>query len=757
MAVSEEQPGDTFAVELRRLRRRAQLTLEGLAGASGVSARAIGGLERGHSLGPQRRTVMALADGLGLDEAERDVLERLAAAGRPRPVTAPSGWCVPPRPVPDFTGRESELVRLADLTASAELAASVVVLSGPGGIGKTTLAVQASRRLAEERGLGLFYVDLRGMDIEPLDPGTALFRLLRALGVGNRDMPDDVEGRSGQFRALLKERPAIVVLDNARDEEQVRPLLPGTGSGPVLVTSRRLLTGLQGVERLSVPVLGSREAFGLLSLIVGDAHGARGEGFADLAALCGGLPLALRIIGNRLATRPAWTARQLAERLADSGLRLKRINAGDLQITAAFSTSYDQLSPAARRLCRRLALVPGPDFAAPLASVLIGSSVYDTYDLLDELYELGLLTQIDDVRYGFHDLIRLFAGDRLAAEEEPSQREALTRAMTDWLLEVTVAAGRWFEPGYGAAPSEWRHAVDISTSEAAATWLRAEADNWFGAVRIAAAQGWDRLAVDAAEALHWFSDRWHQWGHWRELFGLGGTAAERMGDAVAQATQVNYLSWAQMMRGEFQQAEETALRAAGIAEQAGDIRQQAWGFQYAASALRRGADPAASLTHAQEAERLFVQAGDYEGHMQALLAVARSLVVLNRSPEAIEKDREALEMARLPQTDAARQSIADFTLSAAGRNLATAYGAIGEDLLAEDSFRYALASADRVGIPYHRAGIEHDYARLLYRQGRLDEAMAMLQAARDRYLAVDAAALAAEADELLEEWRGQQR
>jgi hypothetical protein len=184
-----------------------------------------------------------------------------------------------------------------------------------------------------------------------------------------------------------------------------------------------------------------------------------------------------------------------------------------------------------------LALVPGPDFDVPLASVVIGTSVADTEDVLEELHELGLLSQADDGRYSFHDLIRLFAGDRLATEEDPTARAALARAATEWLLEVAAAAGSWFDPDHGAAPPDWRHPVDLSTSEAAAAWLRAESDNWFGAVRIAAAQGWDRTVVETADVLHWFSNHWLLWPHWHELFTLARTAAERMGDPVAHATQ----------------------------------------------------------------------------------------------------------------------------------------------------------------------------------------------------------------------------
>ncbi|MEY9931759.1 transcriptional regulator with XRE-family HTH domain/tetratricopeptide (TPR) repeat protein [Catenulispora sp. GP43] len=753
MTPGEDLREITFAAELRRLRQRARLTLEALAETSGVSARTIGGLERGHSLGPQRRTVMALADGLGLDEAERDALEQLALAGRPRPVTAPAGWGVPPRPVPDFIGRDAEIEQIAALAGAFGPAASVVVLSGPGGIGKTTLAVQAGRQLAESAGLDLFSIDLRGMDAEPLDPAATLFRLLKALGVANRDMPEGVDGRSGQLRAMLERQPAVVVLDNVRDEEQVRPLLPGGGTAPVLVTSRRLLTGLEGVRRLAVPALAADAGIALISRIIGGAEGPRGEGLADLAGLCGGLPLALRIIGNRLATRPNWTARQLAERLADSERRLGQLNAGDLQVTAAFAMSYDQLTPAARRLCRRLALVPGPDFEPGLASVLCQSGVFETEDLLEELYELGMLAQAGDGRYGFHDLIHLFAGDRLASEEPAEERDRLLRAMTDWLLGVTVAAGRWFEPDYGAAPADWQGPIDLSTAEAASAWLHAEADNWFGAYRIAAAHRWDRQVVDTAEALHWFSDHWEYWENWKELFGGAVAAAERLGDSVAQATQLNYLAWAYAVRGERRRAADIALDAARIAEQAGDLRQQAWGYQYAAHSLLR-VEPGTALPYSETATRLMAEAGDHEGHAAALVTLGSILIAVDRARESVGMLHQAMEMTRVPQDTPGGRMVADVNRMSCTWSLGLAHEALGEDVPAEEFYRATVAAGERLDMAAQQARAEVKLARTLHRLGRTGEAVATMRAARERFAALEATADVAEADQLLELWGG---
>jgi DNA-binding XRE family transcriptional regulator/tetratricopeptide (TPR) repeat protein len=750
----EEEDGRSFGTRLRGLRKRERLTLEGLADASGVNERTISDLERGRSLGPHRRTVMALADGLRLADAERQDLEQLAVAGRPRPVTAPAGWCVPPRPVPDFTGRTPELARVASAaTVQSGPAIPVIVLSGPGGSGKTTLAIEAARRLSDESGWHVLYLDLRGMDPAPLDPGTALFRLLRALNVGNRDMPDDVAGRAGQFRTLLASRPAVVVLDNARDEEQVRPLLPGGGSGLVMVTSRRLLTGLEGVQRLSVPVLSTDEATGLLRAIVGDdPDGVRHDGLERVAELCGGLPLAVRIVGNRLATRPSWTPQIMAERLNSSERRLDQIKAGDMQLTAAFGMSFEQLSKSARRLCRCLSLVPGPDFTVALASVLMERSVIDTEDLLEELHELGLLSQFG-VRYGFHDLIRLFARERLEAEESPAEQLRLTRAAAEWLLDVTVKAGRWFEPEYGEAADTGEELVDLSSSEAAQDWLVAEGENWFRAAHIARENGWNQPVVDAAEALHWFSDHWQSWGHWAEVFGM---AAEALGDRVAQATQLNYLSWAQNIGGERELATETALRAAEIAQEAGCIRQCAWAFFYAAWAGESG-DLELALVHALESERLFAQTKDFEGRIQALSWTSNILTLLNRPHEALEKLTMTLGLLDGEQSNPARQLIAGLASAAVQGRMAMAYEKIGDDGMAEAAWLAAIETARRTGVPTQYGNLAMLYAQLLHRLGRVGEAVVMLQQAREKYHEEKADQRIAQIDALVAEWEAEGR
>ncbi|MEV4276439.1 helix-turn-helix domain-containing protein [Actinoplanes xinjiangensis] len=411
---------DTFGRRLREQRHTAGLTMEQLAERSGVSARAISDMERERSVAPQRRTVQALAEALALPAAEQPAFLAAARAGRARTTaTVPAGCCALPRPIPDFTGRGRELAQLTRVANAAQPApavAPVVTVSGTAGTGKTTLAVQAAHLLGAAFTGGSLFVDLRGMDARPPGAAETLARLLSALGVRDDEIPDDGTDRAGMYRELLHHRRVLAVFDNVADESQVRPLLPGPGPSLTVITSRRLLAGLEGVHRLNLTQLPLEDATALLRRIIGDREP---DATGEVAELCGRLPLALRIAGNRLMSRPQWTVRHLADRLSDERRRLDQLIAGDLRIAAAFSLSYTQLSPRARRLFRRLSLAPVADFDARLAGALDPVDPDAIEDALDELVESSLLQAHVDGRYRFHNLIRLFARERLA-EEEPA-------------------------------------------------------------------------------------------------------------------------------------------------------------------------------------------------------------------------------------------------------------------------------------------------------------------------------------------------
>ncbi|XVU28653.1 helix-turn-helix domain-containing protein [Actinoplanes sp. CA-054009] len=636
----------SLATAVRELRLRAGLTLEELAGSSGLSVRAISDLERGRSHTPQRRTIAALADALGLSGDDRQ--ELLAAARenrRQRPATetaTPTGaWL--PRVPGDFVGRVVELDRLR---LSARPGGPPVVVSGPAGSGKSTLAAYAARSLAGDFPDGVLFVGLRGMADQPAGADEVLSRLLHGLGVPPDGLPARTGERAELYERLLAEKQALIVFDDAADEEHVRPYL-GKARGVSVVTSRRRLAALTGVTRLELSPFSPAEAIDLLHAILSGPEGGPAElepeAAAEVAALCGHLPLAMRIAGNRLLSRPGWTLRDLAGRLADEERRLDRLVAGDLRVTAAFALSYAQLSPAAAATFRRLSLVPGGDMGAALATVVAGADRPVAEDALDELLELGLLQSDTADRFHFHDLVRLFARARLAGEETAEQRDESARRMTGWLLEAATAAGRWYE-GDGA-PAALDGGLRLGSTADAEAWLHAEAGNWLAAMRSADRP---RAVLDAAEAMHWFSDFWSYWDGWEEVFTLGRDAARALGDLGQEATQTNYLSWVSAFRQDGEEALRRALEALRLAELGGDRAQEAWALHYASQAEADRGNLTEAAAYDERAAVIFEAAGDYDAMCQVLLARGDVEYFAGRPAGALPFFRQVLEVIEDP-------------------------------------------------------------------------------------------------------------
>ncbi|MFF8594210.1 ATP-binding protein [Streptomyces sp. NPDC015220] len=637
-----------FGALLRELRLARSLTIEGLSEASGVSVRGIGDLERGRRAAPQRRTVAALADGLGLDEPERERLLASSRSGR-SPAYSPAGVRSFPRGIDDFVGRDQEMGRLVGLAEraagqaapdrSAKPAAHpvVVAVSGTPGAGKTTLALHAARRLADRFPDGQLVVDLRGTDEDPPAPAELMLVVLKAFGVPDRDLAKaGPEGHPGLYRQALADRRFLLVLDNARDEAQVRPLLPGAGSGMVVVTSRRMLTGLDDVHRMALGELSTGDAAAFLSSLVGAERAAADPAaLAEVARRCAHLPLALRVAGNWLATRTGWTVRRLADRLTLEERRLETLTAGDVGVAAAFDLSYRQLTSAAARMFRRLSLVPGPDVSAACAARLTGQDLFEAEDTLEELVEAGLLGTDRD-RYRLHDLLCLYARARLTAEDRAGEVGRARAAMYRWLLQTAVVAGRWYEPGHGAPPVTWQGEVDLSSAERAREWLQAEGTNWLAALRAAAAAGEHPTVVEVAESLHWFSDQWIFWGHWSEIFETAARSARALGDPLLEATQLNYHAWSLLLcEGRPRDGLDRSRQALAAAERAGDPGQQAWAHYYTAWAHRLLDEPWLSVDHNERAARLFETAGDLHGFLQSTHVRGWLLETQDRNEEAI--------------------------------------------------------------------------------------------------------------------------
>ncbi|MDF5758046.1 helix-turn-helix domain-containing protein [Spongiactinospora sp. TRM90649] len=727
-----------FGPLLRSLRHEAQLTMEELSHASGISERAIGDMERGTSRGPQRRTVQALAKALNLAPQQARALAEAAQAGRPRPAGT-GGVCAFPRGTGDFTGRAAELELLRELAEGPAAAgtAGVATISGPAGTGKTTLVVHAAEYLGGRFPDGRLYVDLRGMDPVPLEPAVALARMLKALGVAERRIAGEENERAGQYRAVLRERRCLIVLDNAVGEAQVRPLLPAAGPGLTLITSRRSLAGLEGVRQIPLAPLPDDEAATLLAAIIGRQRAeADPRGLAEVVRLCGNLPLAVRIAGNRLQSRPGWDLGQLAGRLGDQERRLEALSAGDLAVAGAFQLSYRQLSLTARLLFRRLALAAAPDFGVPMAAVLAEVDLFEAEDALEELVELGLLQAPFAVAYRFHDLVRLYARARLSEQEPIEERRAARRRMESWLLETAVVAGRWFEPGFGAPPEGWSELVTLADADQAEAWLRGESEGWLAALRSAARGGEHARVVEVAESMHWFSDRWIHWGHWREVFELSSAAARALADPLLEAVHLNYLSWAySITERRYPEAERAALAAFELAGKAGDARQAGWSLTYAAWAVRDSAgagDLERAARHAARGAELLRQAGDAEGYPQAALTSADCLSRLRRAEESLAELTELVGVLRDPGYGGAPAIVA-FSLGCALDVMGDNYATLGRHREASEHYRLALPQLKAHPITRAIGRTLRNLAAVLCRLGEVESVRRVLDEARALY------------------------
>ncbi|MFD8595137.1 helix-turn-helix domain-containing protein [Kitasatospora sp. NPDC059646] len=682
----DDSSGTGFGRTLRELRRARGLTIEELAEASGVSDRAIGDLERGRSRRPQRGTLSAIAQGLGLDETARASLLAQARAGREgsRPAAAgPAVGPVLPRGVRDFVGRQAELALLRSLAhppADPVAAPPVAVVFGTPGSGKTTLAVRLAEQLAPELTDPPFLLDLQGLDARPLPTQEAITQLLAAWGTDELDLIRlNPQERLARYRETAAGRHGVLVLDNAADEAQVRPLLPAAGRLLVVVTSRHTLAGLEGVHRVELTALSPDESAELLRAVVGAGRvDAEPAAVGQITELCGHLPLALRVAANWAATRTSWSLGRLASRLADEDRRLDSLSAGDLRVNSAFSLSYSRLAPETARMFRLLALVPGPDFSAPLAAVLARLPLLDAEDLLEELLEAGLLTTRREDRYRLHDLLRLYARSRYREEDgEPSESADRAR-LRGRLLAAAVLVGRRHAPDHEAPPPADDPLIGPGGRESAIPWLKAEHANWLAAFREAAAAGEHAEVSAVGSAMSLVSDLWVTAGHWVELFGTAARAAAALGDTTAQAGHLNDLAWAHWVcEADHRAAVDAAGAALELARATGAEVQQARAH-LRFSVLRDAAGDAASAAdHCRKALDLFIAADEINGYLPACNVSIHLLRSAGRPEDAIATHREVMAVLgdprnadRIPETTRALTAlIADYHVSLVHLNL----------------------------------------------------------------------------------------
>ncbi|GAA2348356.1 BTAD domain-containing putative transcriptional regulator [Streptomyces cuspidosporus] len=627
---------------------------------------------------------------------ERPAPARRAASRGPRQLPPAS---------PAFTGRHGEVAVIrtlleeqdrhgaegadgADGGAGGASGRPVVIaaIDGTGGVGKSSLAIHAAHQLADRFPDGQLYVDLHGATagLTALDPGEVLGRFLRALGVDGSQVPGDTDEASAQFRSLAAGRRLLVILDNAASVEQVRPLLPAGPGCSALVTSREMLTTLEGATHLHLDVLPRDQAVALLERIVGaERVRAEPEEAEAITRLCGGLPLALRIAGARLAARPGRSLRSLVTKLTDARGRLDELSFGDLAVRTSFQVSYDGFREGRRsddqdaaRAFRLLSALPGPDVSLPVATALLGLTPGRTESALERLVDAQLLESPDSIRYHMHDLLRLFASERAEQEDSEAERSAAVARGLSCYLATAQQAVTLLDPlrPWPRHPVEGA-AVPLSDGAEAEAWLKAELRNLLAAVA---------YAVDGPEPV------------------------ARLGVRLAQSLQ--WFLYPRAHAQDLQTVNELAIQAA---RRLGDLESEAWGLDHLAGAhwLRRAYGEVRACL--EDALEIWRELGHHEGELRSLCNLADALCELGLHEEAIEVQQGQLALAR---------KTGDLAAEVIGLgNLGRAHRGLGRPEEALTCFKESLEGARRAGNIHHEGFALYEMGITYMEQGRFPE------------------------------------
>ena len=661
-------------------------------------------------------------------------LERAVLAGDPALEPVPAGGVVPSQLPPDiasFTGRGQELVQLDRVLGAAGQGGPVVIsaIQGAGGIGKSALAVHMAHRLAGRFPDGQLYVNLHGATagLQPLAPLEVLGRFLRALGMAPAAIPTELEEATAAFRSRVADRRLLVVLDNGADAAQVHPLLPAAPACAVLVTSRRALA-LDGATQLHLDTLPPEEAVALLGRLAGEERvAAELREAAEVARLCGWLPLALRIAGARLAARPGWPVGALAERLADAQRRLDELEVAETSVRASLAVSYQQLGAsddpvdrAAEGAFGLLGTLDGPEVGVPAAARLLDQPEDAAERTLERLVDAQLLETPSPGRYRFHDLLRLYAREQATRQHSQAARAAaLTRAFglyvaSAWRAFALLRPGdyrlaragdRWLEGG-----------LEFADTAAALDWLEAERANLLAAVQQAAATPGvpGEIAVQLAHALFGFFTGRSRWDDWVQVNQTALAVARRGGDLEAQAQAHNDLGLGYSQQGHYQEALACHQESLAIRRELGDRHGQAASLGNLGNIHERQGRYREALAYLEESLAIDRELGYRRGQAASLGNLGNTYERQGRHDQARVCQQESLAIYR---------ELGDR------RGQAASLGNLGNTLERQGRYREALdcqresvAIFQELGDLQGLAESMNDLGRVLGRHGLRDEA-----------------------------------
>lgn len=709
-----------------------------------------------------------------LSGAARDVVQARHVSGgvhfHGTPTTAGPTPRLLPRGVRDFVNRAEDLQRLTSAlaaTTDAHTPSVIVVIAGTAGVGKTSLALHWAHQARAQFPDGQLYANLRGYDPgQPARPHEILERFLRALGVPHSGIPADIDTRTDLYRSLLADRHVLVVLDNVATVTAVRPLLPGTGNCPTIITSRSRLSSLvarDGARRLTLDVLTDPDAVRLLQVTTdGYRCGDDPQDLTELARLCARLPLALRIAAERAARYPQHTLGELVQDLRDESGLWDLLATGDddesCGVRSVFAWSYQALPTDSAMLFRLLGLHPGPDFCTCAAAALAGLTANRTRSVLDVLVGAHLIEEKARNRYQFHDLLRAYAADQVRHDESAESCNAALIRVISWYLHSTDNAIAASDYGHRRFELEALPAgvtpASFATHEQALAWYEAERTNLVAATRAANIYGLYRHAWQLPALLHHIYDFRHPFQEWLTTAEVGLASARALGNERAEAfllyslgkayTQANryrkgldhltqavalqrqtgdLVGEAEMLCGaglaclrlrRLDESQALFRRALTVAKQLGDRYQEAFATHLTGWALLELQQPAEALQHSQAAAEIMRQLGNRASEIDVLVKQCDILRHLGRLDEA----RDVVEHTLVVASDTDDQVITAAAFIELGR--------IQQDLNEPDG---ALASYQRATVLQRRLGnrgreaIALDATGLAYQQlGRYVEA-----------------------------------
>ncbi|RNG02306.1 ATP-binding protein, partial [Streptomyces botrytidirepellens] len=641
--------------------------------------------------------------------AEPRTAAEAAGAGGGAPGTgsvAADPGAIPQQLPPDvahFSGRERELAGLdallrtgaASTAGRSPTAAVIGVIAGSGGLGKTTLAVHWAHRVRDRFPDGQLYVNLRGFGPtgSAMTVAEAVRGFLDAFQVPAHRIPATVEAQTALYRSLLADRRVLILLDNARDAEQVRPLLPGSPGCLVVLTSRNELTGLVVAEQarpLPLDLLGRAEARELLVGRIGaERAAAEPQAVEDVVTVCAGLPLALAIVAARAATHPRFSIAALADELHDARGSLDAFEGGDAttDVRAVFSWSYHTLGDDTARLFRLLAVHPGPYIAAPAAASLAGVGLSQARRLLGRLTRAHLIAERSPGRYAFHDLLRAYAMELTQEYDSADDRRSALHRVLDHYLHSAVAAGRAFTPHrepIAVAPA--RSGVTVETFDEhaqALTWFTLEHPVLIAALQRAADAAFETHAWQLAWSLMEYLDQLGHWHDQRTVHRIALGAAHRIADPAGQAYACHGMGLADLRMGRYDRARGHLLRSLNLhGEVANHIGQARIHVALNMTAERQGRDEEL-LYHARRSLELYQVAGHRKGEAYALNNLGWAYARLGDFQQTLVHCAQALALLR--EAGDGRGE------SAAWDSLGYAHHHLGDHQQAITCYRHAVA------------------------------------------------------------------